>query len=104
MLSKLNVFKRKNKPPPTARPPPAPAAPHGSRPMKFPYTFTAKVVQFPFKFYFKNNWIYRYYCFAFVACLPVFLYIQRLSNTPSNKEKWAAIQRKEHEELAHRFE
>lgn len=32
-----------------------------ARPMKFPYTISAKIAQFPWKFYVSNNWIYRYY-------------------------------------------
>lgn len=48
------------------------------RPMKFPYTFSAKLAQFPYKFYFKNQWIYRYYVPAVILCLPVFNYFRKL--------------------------
>ncbi|KAJ8914555.1 hypothetical protein NQ315_010019 [Exocentrus adspersus] len=100
MLSKLNIFNSKNNPPANAS-----RSPQGpSRPMKFPYTFSAKLAQFPYKFYYQNNHMVRYYCYAVVACLPVFMYISRLSNSPANKEKWAEIRRKEHEELAHKFD
>ncbi|RZC37181.1 uncharacterized protein BDFB_007715, partial [Asbolus verrucosus] len=34
------------------------------RPMKFPYTFSAKIAQFPLKYYIKNQWIWRYYGLA----------------------------------------
>nr|CAD7413094.1 unnamed protein product [Timema cristinae] len=67
------------------------------RPMKFPYTFTAKLVQFPLKFYIQNNWIWRYYIFGIAGSLPVFYYISKLSNSPENKAKWAEIRRKEAE-------
>lgn len=44
----------------------AAAAP--SRRMKYPYTFTAKMVQFPYKFHFQNFWLIRYYlCGGFVV-------------------------------------
>jgi hypothetical protein len=29
------------------------------RPMKYPYTLGAQVMQFPYKFHFANNWIVR---------------------------------------------
>ncbi|KAF2880390.1 hypothetical protein ILUMI_25783, partial [Ignelater luminosus] len=44
----------------------------GSRKMKFPYTLTAKIVQFPWLFYIKNNWVYRYYFISVILCLPIF--------------------------------
>lgn len=93
----------------------AAAAPKG-RPMKFPYTFSAKLAQFPYKYYFKNQWGFRYYIFAIVACIPVFKKIQDLgmcpcsrcvcglavsvfcfclANSPENVAKWAEIRRKE---------
>lgn len=49
-----------------------------SRPMKFPYTFTAKIAQFPYAFHIKNNWLYRYYCYGFLVSLPVFYKIHKL--------------------------
>lgn len=82
------------------------------RPMKFPYTFTAKFVQFPWKYYIKNQWIYRYYGISLILCLPLFNSIRKLSqffnsdnymilfrfftaNSPANVAKWAEIRRKE---------
>jgi len=49
-----------------------------SRPMKYPYTFSAKIAQFPLKHYIKNQWIWKYYTMAVVVCLPVFYSIGRL--------------------------
>uniref|UniRef100_A0A1A9VYD4 Uncharacterized protein n=1 Tax=Glossina austeni TaxID=7395 RepID=A0A1A9VYD4_GLOAU len=37
-------------------------------PMKFPYTFSAKIAQFPMKHYIKNQWIWRYYFVALGVC------------------------------------
>lgn len=49
-----------------------------SNPMKYPYTFSAKLAQFPFKFYIQNQWMWRYYAFGFVCSLPVFYKIHKL--------------------------
>lgn len=49
-----------------------------SRPMKFPYTFSAKLAQFPIKHYLKNQWIWKYYAISLVVCLPVFNSISKL--------------------------
>lgn len=53
-------------------------APAPPRHMKYPYTLGAKIAQFPYKFYFKNNWIVRYYCFSLVLCIPIFKSISNL--------------------------
>lgn len=87
------------------------------RPMKYPYTFTAKIVQFPWKFYFQNQWVFRYWAFAFVVSLPLFNAIRKLCKlltiffsicvkvwtnifsayNPANVAKWEEIRRKERE-------
>ncbi|XP_059612029.1 uncharacterized protein LOC132258650 [Phlebotomus argentipes] len=66
-----------------------------SRPMKFPYTYSAKIAQFPYKFYFTKQWIWKYYAVAVVCSLPIFYKISRLANSPENKAKWAEMKRKE---------
>ncbi|KAB0803562.1 hypothetical protein PPYR_00532 [Photinus pyralis] len=66
-----------------------------ARPMKYPYTFSAKVAQFPFKFYLNNSWLYRYYFIAVGVSIPIFYKIQKLANSPANKAKWAEMKRKE---------
>ncbi|XP_055715255.1 uncharacterized protein LOC129809456 [Phlebotomus papatasi] len=65
------------------------------RPMKFPYTFSAKIAQFPYKFYFTKQWIWKYYAISVVCCLPIFYKISKLANSPENKAKWAEMKRKE---------
>lgn len=86
------------------------------RPMKYPYTFSAKLAQFPWKFYYNNQWIFRYWGLSVILCLPVFNSIRKLSkcknlkfqlllmsislfsaNSPENVAKWAEIRRKERE-------
>uniref|UniRef100_T1H6C2 Uncharacterized protein n=1 Tax=Megaselia scalaris TaxID=36166 RepID=T1H6C2_MEGSC len=49
-----------------------------ARPMKFPYTFSAKIAQFPIKHYFNNQWIWKYYFFAVGLSIPVFYKISKL--------------------------
>ncbi|XP_046997453.1 uncharacterized protein LOC124612969 [Schistocerca americana] len=71
------------------------------RRMKFPYTFSAKIAQFPLRFYLKNQWVWRYYFISLVACSPVFIAISRLANSPANKAKWAEMKRKELAEHHH---
>lgn len=46
--------------------------------MKFPYTFSAKLAQFPIQHYFKNQWIWRYYFIAFGVSIPLFYKIHKL--------------------------
>lgn len=65
------------------------------RPMKYPYTFSAKIAQFPYKFYFNNNWIARWYIVGVLLTIPVFKSISNLANSPENVAKWAEIRRKE---------
>ncbi|CAG9862250.1 unnamed protein product [Phyllotreta striolata] len=77
------------------------AAAKVSRPMKYPYTFTAKVMQFPLRHYLKNQWIFKYYAISLVLCMPVFKSISNLANSPENVAKWAEIRRKEAAEHHH---
>ncbi|KAJ9575958.1 hypothetical protein L9F63_007185, partial [Diploptera punctata] len=72
-----------------------------SRPMKYPYTFSAKIAQFPLKFYVTNQWIWKYYMVSLGLCLPIFYSISKLANSPGNKAKWAEMKRKEAEEHHH---
>ena len=48
------------------------------RPMKFPYTFSAKIAQFPLRFYINNNPIWKYWFIAMGLSIPVFYKIDRL--------------------------
>jgi len=51
-----------------------------SRKMVFPYTFTAKAVQFPFKLHFNNHWMFPWFIGAAVLVSPVFYLIQKAGN------------------------
>ncbi|KAG8228433.1 hypothetical protein J437_LFUL003910 [Ladona fulva] len=65
------------------------------RRMKFPYTFSAKIAQFPLKFYIQNQWVWRYYFIGLAVTFPIFWSISNLANSPANKAKWAEMKRKE---------
>ncbi|KAG5887017.1 hypothetical protein JTB14_018395 [Gonioctena quinquepunctata] len=99
MIPKLNLFRSKDKS--AGNDPPIAAT---SRPMKYPYTFSAKIAQFPYRYYYDNSWTYRYYIFALAASMPVFMYISKLANSSENKAKWAEIRRKDEEEYRHKFD
>uniref|UniRef100_A0A023G6D9 Uncharacterized protein n=1 Tax=Amblyomma triste TaxID=251400 RepID=A0A023G6D9_AMBTT len=74
-----------------------------SRRMKYPYTFTAKVAQFPYKFHFQNFWLVRYYLcgglviYVFFIVLP----IQRAVNSPAAVAAHKERMRKQAEEHQH---
>ncbi|EZA54008.1 hypothetical protein DMN91_000991 [Ooceraea biroi] len=61
------------------------------RPMKYPYTLTAKIAQFPFKYYWKHSWLFKYWLIGIVVVSPVFYKIQKLSYSPENVEKWKKL-------------
>lgn len=45
--------------------------------MKYPYTYTAKIAQFPYKFYLKNSWLARYWLIGMAASLPLWYKIHK---------------------------
>lgn len=48
------------------------------RMMKYPYTFSAKLAQFPLQHYVKNVWVVKYYIFGVGLSIPVFSWIQKM--------------------------
>uniref|UniRef100_T1JGE9 Uncharacterized protein n=1 Tax=Strigamia maritima TaxID=126957 RepID=T1JGE9_STRMM len=70
------------------------------RHMKFPVTHTAKIVQFPWKFYYNNVWLWRWYFYGTAAAFPIFLWIHKKANSPENVRAWAETQRKNAEKDA----
>ena len=48
------------------------------RMMKYPYTFTSKLAQFPLQYYMKNVWLFKYYALGIGMGIPVFLFFQRM--------------------------
>uniref|UniRef100_A0A182P3J6 Uncharacterized protein n=1 Tax=Anopheles epiroticus TaxID=199890 RepID=A0A182P3J6_9DIPT len=71
------------------------------RTLKYPYTYTAKIVQFPYKHYIKNQWIWRFYFISFGLSLPLFYKLHSLANQSANKERWAETKRKELQQETH---
>ncbi|XP_063871323.1 uncharacterized protein LOC135106335 [Scylla paramamosain] len=67
------------------------------RMMKYPYTFTGKIAQFPWGYYTKNVWLFKYYGFGVAACIPIFMWIQKMSNSPENVAKFEAKKKAEAE-------
>ncbi|XP_012285448.1 uncharacterized protein LOC105702446 [Orussus abietinus] len=67
------------------------------RPMKYPYTYAAKIAQFPYRYHFNNSWLFKYHLIACLVCFPIFLKIQNMSYSPENVAKWDEIRRKEFE-------
>ncbi|XP_078034589.1 reduction of Rh1 [Augochlora pura] len=67
------------------------------RRMKYPYTLSAKLAQFPYKHYFNNpySWIFKWWFAGALVTLPIFYKIQKLSYSPGNVEKWNEIHRKQ---------
>lgn len=66
-----------------------------NRKMKYPYTWTAKIAQFPYKHYYENSWAFRYWLYGVVVCAPMFYMLQKMSYSKENVEKWAEIRRKQ---------
>ncbi|XP_076235174.1 reduction of Rh1 [Calliopsis andreniformis] len=65
------------------------------RPMKYPYTLSAKIAQFPFRMYYdyKGSWMFKWWIFGTIATLPIFYKIQRMSYSPENVKKWREMDR-----------
>ncbi|XP_053985989.1 uncharacterized protein LOC128880203 isoform X1 [Hylaeus volcanicus] len=75
----------------------------GGRPMKYPYTLTAKIAQFPFKMYFTSpkSWVFKWWLISIIATAPLFYKIQRLSYAPENVKVWDEIHKKEFSSMGH---
>ncbi|XP_011630085.1 uncharacterized protein LOC105422424 [Pogonomyrmex barbatus] len=58
------------------------------RPMKYPYTLTAKLAQFPYKYYWNHSWMFKYTIIGALIAVPIFYKIQKLSYSPENVQKW----------------
>ncbi|XP_043271493.1 uncharacterized protein roh [Venturia canescens] len=65
------------------------------RRMKYPYTYTAKLMSFPFAHYYKHAWVAKYFVFGFLLTLPVMAKITTAVNNPENVAKWKEIRRKQ---------
>ncbi|OQV13786.1 hypothetical protein BV898_12005 [Hypsibius exemplaris] len=68
--------------------------PGPGRPLVFPYTLTAKALQFPYKLNWQRNWLFKYYYIGWLAGLPLIIMIHRMANSPENVEKWKETRQK----------
>ncbi|XP_050538314.1 uncharacterized protein LOC126903849 [Daktulosphaira vitifoliae] len=75
-----------------------------SRKMVFPYTFTAKIVQFPHKLHFKHHWMYPWFIGAAILSMPLFYKIQQAANCEANIKIWAEKRRREEEHHKHKWD
>lgn len=48
------------------------------RPMKYPYTISGKLAQFPFRYYMQHSWLFKYTLYATILSIPIFYKIQKL--------------------------
>ncbi|KAL5009219.1 hypothetical protein ScPMuIL_014800 [Solemya velum] len=65
--------------------------------MKYPYTLTAKVMQFPWKWHWQNARFVRYLAYGLVFSFPLIYKFHSMANNAENKRKWAEIrQAREH--------
>ncbi|XP_028030367.1 uncharacterized protein LOC114243173 [Bombyx mandarina] len=71
------------------------------RHMKYPYTLSAKIAQFPLFYYMKNNIIWMYYPLGILTGFYFFMKIHVVVNSDENKRSWAESQRKIAEKEAH---
>ncbi|XP_022694623.1 uncharacterized protein LOC111263624 [Varroa jacobsoni] len=71
-----------------------------SRRMVYPYTWTAKISQFPYKFHYDNIWFFRYFILGYLASVYVYWRIQRLACSPASYKAWMARREKEAAEHA----
>lgn len=62
--------------------------------MRYPYTMSAKVMRFPWKYHWTNARFLRYLTYAIIVTSPLFLKIHKFANQPANWEKWNAIRAK----------
>lgn len=62
--------------------------------MKFPYTLSAKIAQFPMFYYMKKNWIWMYFPLGATVSFYAISIIHALANSEENQRSWAETQRK----------
>lgn len=74
-----------------------------SRRMKYPYTLTAKIAQFPYKFHFQKFWLIRYFlCGGLVVYMVFMVYpIHKAVNSPQSIEAHKRVMAKAAEQHGH---
>ncbi|KAL1414799.1 hypothetical protein MTO96_007261 [Rhipicephalus appendiculatus] len=74
-----------------------------SRRMKYPYTASAKIAQFPYKWHFQHFWLVRYFfCGGLVIYMVFMVYpINKAVNSPQAVAAHKELMRKQAEEHHH---
>ncbi|KAI1295347.1 hypothetical protein HDE_05482 [Halotydeus destructor] len=62
-------------------------------PMIHPYTYTAKFIHFPYKYFFKESWMFRYACYSMVLTYPIYVWIHFKVNSPEAVLAWETKKR-----------
>ncbi|KAG9510137.1 Zinc finger protein, partial [Fragariocoptes setiger] len=57
-------------------------------PMVYPVTFGAKMSQFPYKYYWQESYLARYFVYGVILYLPIETYIHNKANSPENTALW----------------
>ncbi|XP_054165918.1 uncharacterized protein LOC128963435 [Oppia nitens] len=72
-------------------------------PQVVPVTYLAQISQQPYRWMFKTGWFFRYFIYANIVCLPLWVWIDRQVNSPAAVAAWAAKkqQDKHNEHLQH---
>ncbi|XP_064603866.1 uncharacterized protein LOC135469217 [Liolophura sinensis] len=63
-------------------------------PMRYPYSLSAKLARFPYKWFWNNSRFVRFLGLSLVLTFPIFYKIHRGVNSPANKQQWAEIRKK----------
>ncbi|KAK2583061.1 hypothetical protein KPH14_009094 [Odynerus spinipes] len=68
------------------------------RAMKYPYTLTAQIMQFPYKHYWNHSWLFKYWIIGSIFVAPIFWKIQKLSYSEENQRIWNEKRKMEFED------
>ncbi|XP_025104291.1 uncharacterized protein LOC112570193 [Pomacea canaliculata] len=66
----------------------------GGQPMKYPYTISAKLAQFPYRWHWKHGRFIRFLAFTLVGVSPLIITIHKAVHSPENERHWEEIRRK----------
>jgi hypothetical protein len=69
--------------------------------LRYPYTIGAKIMQFPYRYYFEHAWVFRYWTYSLAVCTPVFWWIQTKARSEGNWKNYYAYREKERKALEH---
>ncbi|CAK9812533.1 hypothetical protein ANTPLA_LOCUS7433 [Anthophora plagiata] len=53
----------------------------------------SKIVQFPYNYYWRKSWPYKYWTIGLIASLPIFYQVQSMANDKFNQGKFEVLKR-----------